>query len=126
MSNWAHGEIRHMKAESVEGILRQTDPIQELEKKVCEMYEEFIPIYKIIEVCSISQDMIYAILHKNNIKLHGNLKINEKEEKEILKKYGKPIRRKYTDEELEPYSKSKKPLDKEKIIKKWGNKKCKV
>ena len=115
-----------MKAESVEGILRQTDPIQELEKKVCEMYEEFIPIYKIIEVCSISQDMIYAILHKNNIKLHGNLKINEKEEKEILKKYGKPIRRKYTDEELEPYSKSKKPLDKEKIIKKWGNKKCKV
>lgn len=45
----------------------------------------------------------------------------EEYEAEIIRKYGKPIRKIYTDEELEPYKKLiRKPPNKEEIIRKWG------
>lgn len=105
------------------------DPEQErreLEKKVIEMYlDPKTSVFKIQGKLQITRNYIYIILHKNNIKLKGVIKLDSKKEKEIIKKYGKLIRRKYTDEELEPHSKPLTKLhNKKEIIKKWGKKKC--
>ena len=101
---------------------------QELEKKVCEMYQNSkIRLREIINKLNLNENAIYKILQKNNIKLRGHPKIDKEKEKAIIKKYRKSLKKKYTDEELKLYSKPLRKLNnQEEIIKKWGKKKCKV
>lgn len=57
---------------------------------------------------------VVIYMHMSRGKLHGNLEISPGDKNELLKQeYGKPLRKIYTDEELEPYKRKNTKINEE-------------